>query len=144
MFEINIGSSYFFNNYDDYILHDTDILRITPLENNINFTLIQQYFPSKQDLFLFNEKLTKQEYIDLSLKQDGLVLGKFLIPEFCNHIGFSIEDLKQLTPLLAKLKEKHFYEKIIFNAYLSNGDFFLTKDQRDEAYALYKKYRKEY
>jgi hypothetical protein len=40
MFEINIGSSYFFNNYDDYILHDTDILRITPLENNINFTLI--------------------------------------------------------------------------------------------------------
>jgi hypothetical protein len=69
-------------------------------------------------------------------------VGKFLIPEFCKEIGFTIKDLPKLKPLIDKLDEKHKYEEIIYNAYLENGDFILTPDQRDLAYASYKETRK--
>jgi hypothetical protein len=39
------------------------------------------------------------------------------------------------------MDEKHSYEKIIYNAYLENGAFFITKKQLNEAYEEYKKYR---
>ena len=71
-----------------------------------------------------------------------MVIGKFLVPEFCNEIGFSIEDLPKLTPLIEKLDKKHKYEEIIFNSYLQNGDFILSEEQREKAYFSYLESRK--
>ena len=70
-----------------------------------------------------------------------MVIGKFLVPEFCNEIGFSIEDLRELVPLIEKLDKKHKYEEIIFNAYLENGAFILTDEQRAAAYKSYRESR---
>ena len=70
-----------------------------------------------------------------------MVVGKFLIPEFCAEIGLQIEDLPKLLPLVAKLDDNHLYEKIIFESYLKNGAFNLTKEQRLAAYKKYKESR---
>ena len=53
----------------------------------------------------------------------------------------SIDDLKRLKPIIAKLDDKHKYEEVIYNAYLENNDFVLTDEQRQEAYRVYNKYR---
>jgi hypothetical protein len=70
-----------------------------------------------------------------------MVVGKFLVPEFCAAIGFTIEDLPQLKPLIDILDNKHKYEEIIFNSYLKNGSFTLTDEQRERAYKSYKNSR---
>jgi hypothetical protein len=66
-----------------------------------------------------------------------MIVGKFLVPEFCKAIGFTIMDLPRLYPLIQKLDEKHMYEAIIFDSYLQNGDFVLTDSQREKAYQSY-------
>lgn len=70
-----------------------------------------------------------------------MVIGKFLVPEFCKEIGFTVSDLERLRPLIAKLDDKHKYEEVIFNSYLQNGDFILTSEQRDAAYLMYRESR---
>ena len=66
---------------------------------------------------------------------------KFLTPEFNEAIGFTIKDLPKVKPLIDKLDEKHLYAKIIYEAYLENGSFTLTQEQRDKAYEEYKRLR---
>jgi hypothetical protein len=90
-------------------------------------------------LFLMKRHSSKEEYIDWALKSSiGMVVGKFLVPEFCAKIGFTIEDLPKVAPLLEKLDDKHVYEKIIYNSYIENGSFTLTDEQRDRAYESYR------
>ncbi len=86
--------------------------------------------------------MTADEFVEYALaKGPAMQLGKFLVPEFNSEIGFTIEHLKQLEPLVEKLDDKHKYEKIIYDAYIENNKFELTKAQRDEAYLEYKKAR---
>ena len=40
-----------------------------------------------------------------------MMIGKFLVPEFCNEIGMTLEDLFKLKPLCEKLDDKHKYEE---------------------------------
>jgi hypothetical protein len=70
-----------------------------------------------------------------------MVLGKFLIPEFNEKIGFTIEDLPRMKPLIEKLDDKHKYEELIFNSYIKNNAFTLTSRQREQAYKSYKESR---
>lgn len=65
-------------------------------------------------------------------------LGKFLVPTFIEAIGFTIDDLKKLQPLLDNLDDKHKYEKVIYNTYIQNNDFTLTDEQLQKAYLKYK------
>jgi hypothetical protein len=45
-------------------------------------------------LFQFRRLDKTQEYIDYALSTNqAMVVGKFLIPEFCEEIGFTINDL---------------------------------------------------
>lgn len=74
---------------------------------------------------------------------DAMLLGKFLVPEVAQAIGATIEDIKFLEVLLPKLDDKHKYEESIFNAYLTNGDFTLTDEQRKRAFSIYQKARKK-
>lgn len=140
--EILIGSSYFFSQYQDYISHDIDVILFREMPETIKFQCIQQYHPRK-DIFVFNKKLSKKDHLDIALNGEGLVLGKFLVPEFCEKIDFTIDDLKKLRPLLKKLKEKHYYESLIFESYLQNNAFKLTEAQRANAYNLYKLARRK-
>jgi hypothetical protein len=85
---------------------------------------------------------SKEDYINWALQSKiGMVIGKFLVPEFCTEIGFTIEDLSKLKVLIDKLDDKHKYEEIIYTSYLENGSFTLTPEQRDKAYKSYKESR---
>lgn len=65
-------------------------------------------------------------------------LGKFLVPAFVEAIGFTIENLKRLQPLVDSLDDKHKYEKVIYDSYIENGEFKLTDEQLQKAYLEYK------
>ena len=140
MDKILIGSTYFFSCYDDFHSKDVDELQI--IDTN-EFAQIRQITGQGKCLFQMKKHNTTQEYIDWALKsQLGMVVGKFLVPEFNAAIGFTIEDLPKMLPLIERLDDKHKYEEIIFNSYLENGDFILTKEQRDVAYQSYKETRR--
>ena len=135
-----MGSSVFFEGMQDYEKKDNDFLAI-----------MDTFFPGKtmmrvkigdDDIFMFRNGLSKEDYIKDTLDANvPMRVGKFLIPEFAEFIDFGIEELKQFEPLIKKLDDKHKYEEIIYNAYLENGKFELTEEQRKEAYKEYKKAR---
>ena len=141
MDKILIGSRYFFSCYDDFDSKDIDELQIVETDE---FKQMRQLTGQGKCLFLMKRHPSKQDYIDWALKSSlGMVVGKFLVPEFCEQIGFTIDDLPRLEALIGKLDDKHKYEEVIFNSYLTNGSFTLTLGQRDKAYKIYKQSRSE-
>lgn len=134
-----MGSQYFFSCYEDF--HSKDIDEIEIIDTN-KFEQMRQLTGLGRCLFQLKRKNNVDDYISYALQSDlGMVVGKFLIPEFCEEIGLTISNLLQLQPLIDKLDDKHKYEEIIFNAYINNGSFTLTQSQRDEAYKSYKESR---
>ena len=139
MDKILIGSQYFFSCYDDFMSKDIDELQIVDTNE---FSQMRQITGMGKCLFQLKRHQSKEDYIAWALQSNiGMVIGKFLIPEFCEAIGFTIEDLPRLVSLLIKLDDKHKYEEIIFNSYLENGSFTLTDEQREQAYKSYKNSR---
>jgi hypothetical protein len=139
MNKILIGSRYFFSCYEDFSSKDIDELEII---DTTEFNQIRQLTGRGRCLFQLRRHSSKDTYIDWALTaNNGMVIGKFLVPEFCDKIGFTVEDLHKLSPLLEKLDDKHKYEEIIYNSYLKNGNFTLTQEQRDLAYKSYKESR---
>ena len=134
-----IGSNVFFKDIDGFVSKDTDILEL--VDNPTGFKIVRQIkFPNKC-VFQW-KRMNAQEFIDATFKHNvPMAIGKFLIPEFNNEIGVTIEHLKQLQPLVEKLDDKHLYEKIIYDSYILNNDFYLTEEQLKNAYNEYKKYR---
>ena len=134
-----IGSQPFFNCYDDYTVHDIDKLCIMSHGlNGKNSFLIRK---DAEDYVLY-PNLTKGEFIEEDTKEnDGVKVGKYLIPEFAEYIGLTIDDLSKVKPLIDNLDAKHKYEKVIYDAYIENNAFKLTDEQRDRAYEEYKRAR---
>jgi hypothetical protein len=136
-----MGSQYFFSCYDDFNSKDIDEIEI--IETN-EFNHIRQITGQGKCLFQMKKHPSKDKYIDYALQSNlGMVVGKFLIPQFCEAIGFDINDLPRLKALTDKLDDKHKYEEIIFNSYIENGSFTLTDVQRARAYKSYKESRGE-
>jgi hypothetical protein len=133
-----MGSKYFFSKYPGFHSHDTDTIEIIETNEFLEKRVIRG---QGQDMFQLRKKPKEILIRDALRSQLPMVVGKFLIPEFNAEIGFTIEDLPLMQPLIDKIDEKHNYERIIYEAYLENGKFELTKEQRDRAYAEYKKYR---
>ena len=142
MNKILVGSQYFFSCYDDFTGKDIDELKLVETEE---FKQFRHIVGQGKCIFLFKKHKNKQDYIDYALSQKlGMVVGKFLVPEFCDAIGLTVEDLPQLRPLIDRLDDKHKYEEIIFDSYLQNGCFTLTDEQRLAAYNNYKESRKPF
>ena len=142
MNRFTVGSRAFFSNYEDFTPHDTDILLLE--DNPTDYKYCSQ-LRIKGNCYFRWKRMSKEEFIALhDEKASGLLLGKFLVPEFAKEIELTIEDLKRLSNLLEKLDDKHTYEKIIYNSYLENGDFYLTDEQRKKAYDEYKEKRKNH
>lgn len=140
MSKILMGSQYFFSCYDDFNSKDIDEIEI--VETN-EFNYMRQFTGRGKCLFQLKKCPSKEGYIDWALQsQLGMVVGKFLIPEFCEAIGFTIEDLPRLRVLIDKLDDKHKYEEIIYNSYIENNSFTLTDEQRQRAYKSYKESRR--
>lgn len=136
-----IGSTYFFNIYSDYQCKDIDELCIMdsfPLKIKTNVLNMKK---NNKDVF-FYRNMDKDGFINDTLESNvSMRVGKFLIPEFCEFIGFTIDDLKTFNDIFNKIDDKHKYEKLIYDSYVQNGDFVLTDEQRLKAYEEYKKAR---
>jgi hypothetical protein len=134
------GSRYFFDVYPDFYSKDIDIL---DLVDTTDFKFLRQLSGCRRCLFQVNKQPTVDHYIDYALQTGpAMAVCKFLVPEFCEEIGFKFSDLPKLQPLIDTLDRKHAYLKIIFESYLRNAAFTLTEEQRLEAYSLYKEARK--
>ena len=137
-----MGSSYFFDKFEDYKGKDLDELYIMdrfpfPRTNVLNMK------KNGKDVFFYRD-MDKVAFIEDTLKSRvPMRAGKFLIPEFSERLGMTIDDLKGLELLFEALDEKHSYEKVIYDAYVKNGGFWLTDEQLNEAYVEYKRKRPE-
>lgn len=141
MRKILVGSQYFFSCYPDFKTDDIDEVEIIETDK---FKNLRQLTGQGKCLFQLKKQPTKDRYIDYALLSEvGLVLGKFLVPEFCQEIGLTVDDLIKLKPLVSKLDTKHKYEEIIFDSYIENGAFSLTDAQREAAYKSYRESRGE-
>ena len=134
-----MGSQYFFSCYEDFNSKDIDEIEI--IETN-DFKYIRQLTGKGRCLFQLKKLNNVNDYIEYALQSNiGMVIGKFLIPEFCEAIGFTINDLPKLKILINQLDDKHKYEEIIYNSYIENNSFTLTDKQRENAYKSYKESR---
>lgn len=135
-----MGSQYFFSCYDDFVGKDIDEIELVDTDE---FKQCRHLNGQGRCLFQFKRQETKDDYIRYALASNlGMTVGKFLVPEFCQEIGFAVEDLPRLLPLVEKLDDKHKYEEIIYNSYIENNSLTLTDEQRARAYESYKESRR--
>lgn len=135
-----IGSTVFFGEIEEFHPKDTDELCIVdrfPFKGNIMRARIKD-----KDIFICRN-MTKEEFIDDALNSPTpMRVGKFLVPEFAEYLNITLDDLDKLKPLIEKIDEKHSYEKVIYDAYLENKGFYLTEEQKKNAFQQYKNARK--
>ena len=135
-----MGSSYFFNKFEDYVQKDADELCIMdsfPFKG----TNVLNMKKDGKDVFFYRD-MDKDAFIEDTISSKvPMRVGKFLIKEFSEHLGMVPNDLKAFDHMFEGLDKKHTYEKIIYDAYLENGEFRLTDDQLDAAYREYKRTR---
>ena len=140
--QFKIGSHAFFDGLPDYASKDYDELCILD-EFHFKGNSVHANGLHGKDVFFFRN-MNKEEFIaDTRASVLPMVVGKFLVPEFVEWLGFTIEDLKGLSDIFDKLDKPHSYEKIIFNAYVENNGFYLTEEQRLAAYNEYKKNKEQ-
>ena len=134
-----IGSRAFFSGMEGYAPHDWDELQIMDTFN-LKCNVLNVKIKDK-DVFFFRN-MPKEVFIKDTLECEvPMRVGKFLVPEFAEYIGLTIEDLKRLKPLIDKIDEKHEYYHTIYDSYIENNGFYLTKKQLNKAFELYKSKR---
>jgi len=134
--KILVGSSVFFNEIEGFQPKDKDYVIL--VEKPVGYDFVRQTTSGKECLFEWR-RMTPEQFVEYSLHRGpAMQIGKFLVPEFIQEIGFTIEHLKELQPLVEKLDSKHLYEKVIYDAYIKNETFELTEEQRSNAYEQYK------
>ena len=137
--KILVGSRYFFSVYDDFHSKDSDYVKI--IEKSNEFKYNREIHLAEKCIFEIVKYPAKDIIIRIIENGSPMQIGKFLVPEFAEKIGFTFNDINLLLPAIEKLDDKHQYEKIIFNSYIENGKFELTEEQRKMAYNEYKKER---
>ena len=138
-----VGSKYFFDKYPDYESKDTDYLIIEdpPFMPYKHMMVIRG---QGIDEFRYKPK-SADEFIDFTLELNvPMVIGKFLVKEFCEDFGITIDHIKKLKPLVDQMDDKHLYVQYIYNVFMNNNRFDLTDEERDEAYKLYKEAKSQY
>ena len=136
-----VGSQAFFKQYPDFIPGDIDIVEFE--DDPKLYRNFMQFRKKDKTRCIFKwRKMSADEFVEYSLNTKlPMEVGKFLVPEIAQYLGFTIDNLKQLSPVIDKLDEKHSYEKIIFDSYIANDGFYLTDEQRYQAYQEYKRFR---
>lgn len=130
-----VGSSYFFG-------EGRDIDEVEFDEHPKLFKNVMQFRKKDRSRCLFIwRKMDPDEFVEYTLNSKlPMEIGKFLVPEVAEYLGFTMEHLKRLAPVVDRLDGKHEYERVIYEAYMENGAMFLTPEQRDFAYAVYKSF----
>jgi hypothetical protein len=135
-----VGSHAFFEGMPEFNSKDHDWLYVMDSFGSVKSKRLVMH-KDGNDMILV-PKMDKEWYIMNCINSDfGISAGKMFVPEFAAYIGLMVNDLKRFEPYLPLLDDKHKYYKIIYDAYMQNGDFTLTDEQREAAYEEYKKYR---
>ena len=135
--EFKVGSSYFFDKFDDFKSKDEDVLLISDNPINPKSKLMGFHIDNK-DYFIIS-KLPKNEILDYHVNcKSPMLCGKFLVPEVCEFFNITLDDLKILESKFKNMDDKHGYETFIYECYLKNNKIELTEEQLLEAYKLYK------
>ena len=133
-----MGSSYFFDKIDGFKSKDIDLLCIMDDFGKIKSNVLNLKADGK-DIFFFRD-MDKEGFIKDTLESvTPMRFCKFLIPEFCEYIGFTVDDLIVFKDLVEKIDEKHQYTKLIYEYYLENKSFALTDEQLKKVYEEYLK-----
>lgn len=134
--KILVGSRAFFSKCPNFRSKDTDYLILVDKGNG--FQYVRQISMDHQCIFEFVRK-PKQVMIDYALQHGAAMqVGKFLVKEFAQEIHLTVDDLKQLKPLIDKLDTKHEYERIIYDYITENGSWDIPTKVRNAAYKAYK------
>lgn len=133
-----VGSQYFFSTYADFTPGDIDYVEFE--EHPRLYRNVLQFRKNDKSMCLFKwRKMSADEFVFYTLHSKlPMEIGKFLVPEVASYLGFTLDHLRQLEPVVERLDRKHSYEKIIYYSYMQNNAFTLTQEQRDQAYAEYK------
>lgn len=136
-----VGSTYFFSGYADFRPSDIDEVEFE--EHPRLYRNVMQFRKKDGSRCYYKwRKMTADEFVEYTLNSKlPMEIGKFLVPEVAEYLGFTLDHLKQLKPVVERLDGKHKYEKVIYDSYLRNGGFFLTEEQRISAYSEYRKAR---
>ena len=136
-----VGSTYFFSRYPNFRPSDIDEVEFE--EEPRLYRNVMQFRKNDRTRCLFKwRKMTADEFVDYTLQTKlPMEIGKFLVPEVAEYLGFTIEHLKKLKHVIDSLDKKHGYEKIIYESYIENNDFILTEEQRRAAFNEYKRER---
>lgn len=138
---ITTGSTVFFNGIDGFKHTSDDMVLMVDRGHGFDFVMTVDYGCNK---VMHVVRRPKAELIEYALTTaPAIALGRFLTPEFAEEIGLTIADLHTLAPLAELLPEKQAYQRVIYDAYLTNGSFTLTEEQRGTAYEAYKAARPE-
>ena len=136
--KFNIGSRYFFENLEGYVSKDKDILVIMDRWPIYKTKVLNLKDKEGNDIFFYKD-MSKEDFIRDTISSNvPMRVGKFLIKEFNEYIGFTIEDLKRLESIFNKLDKKHEYEKYIYKYYIDNNSFSLSEKQLLKCYDIYK------
>lgn len=137
-----MGSSYFFDNMEGYVIKDRDELHIMD-EFIFPDTNVVKFKNGVNDIFMYRN-MSKDEFIKDTLESGvNMRIGKFLIPEFCEYIGFEIKDYEKLKDMFENIESRHHYEILIRDAYIQNNSFTLTDEQRQYIYEDYLKHKND-
>lgn len=136
-----VGSCAFFEEMPGFCPSDVDEVEFE--EDPKLYRNFMQFRKTDKKRCLFKwRKMTADEFVDYTINTSlPMEIGKFLVPEVAEYIGFTIEHLRKLKPVADRLDSKHGYEKIIYDAYIRNNGFTLTQEDRNCAYAEYLKPR---
>lgn len=135
---ILVGSAAFFGDMEGFSPKDRDYVLL--VDEPSGFSYVRQTH-SSYCLFEWR-RMTPQGFVDYALLNGpAMQLGKFLVPEFAEAIGLTMDDLRKLRPLAESLDAKHGYERVIYDSYMANGRMELTAEQLSSAYGEYRKER---
>lgn len=139
MDKFTVGSNAFFSQYEDFTPNDNDVLMLVDEPKDFE---TQQQIRFKGNCIFKWKRMSAEDFIKYHKNMNlGMTIGKFLVPDFANEIGLTIQQLKELEGLSNLLDERHSYEKVIFDSYIENNSFTLSEEQRLRAYNKYKAQR---
>lgn len=142
MKKIITGSQAFFSGLPDFTPKDTDFV-VMVNRKDVAFNWMRQTSNGSTDIFEIVRR-PKAELITHAVeKAKPMAIARFLTPAFADEIGFKPSDLWLLKPMRDALDKKHEYLGIIYDAYVENGSFSLSDEQRLSAFESYKLARPE-
>lgn len=138
--EFIVGSRAFFSDMPMFHSDNTDIVVFTDTPDGFSHYIHSAI--SGRDTTTWVIK-PKDDFIEYAMRDlaNGLEFGKFLVPDVVEYLGITMGDLVKLHGHFENKIEA--YQELIYNAYITNGAFTLTDEQRDAAYKAYKEARPE-